>query len=177
MPLPSAPVLSEPSPCRPRCALYSGLKRKCADRNLQHDAFAFGSGSVRALAVPSALRLVLRVEAEVHQRVVLLAGFHQDIAATPAITARRTAARHKLFAAKSQAAVASSTGGHSYSGFIYEHCDLFPLALRNPLRPREPRAEERKKPRMTRLQCTEKPNSLGVSRYIRSATARMSDAA
>src|SRR3954453_10365807 len=26
---PSAPVLLEPSPWRPRCALYSGLKRKC----------------------------------------------------------------------------------------------------------------------------------------------------
>src|SRR5215471_3691690 len=28
-PSPSRPVLFEPSPCRPRPALYSGLKRKC----------------------------------------------------------------------------------------------------------------------------------------------------
>jgi hypothetical protein len=61
-----------------------------------------------------------------HQRIVLLARFHQHIAATPAIAARRTAARHKLFPAKGHATVASAAGGHSYLGFIYEHDDLYP---------------------------------------------------
>jgi hypothetical protein len=56
-----------------------------------------------------------------HQRIVLLARFHQDIAAAPAITARRSAARHKLLAAKGHAAIASSAGGHSYLSFVYEH--------------------------------------------------------
>jgi hypothetical protein len=82
-----------------------------SDRNLQHDPVAFGSGSVRALAVAPALRLVLRIEAEMHQRVVALAGFHQDIAATPAIAAPKGPPRgHELLPAESQAAVAAVPG-------------------------------------------------------------------
>src|SRR5208337_3871646 len=62
-----------------------------ADRHFQHDAFALASGLVGALAVASALSLVFGIEAEVHQRVVALAGLHDDVATASAIAARRKA--------------------------------------------------------------------------------------
>ncbi len=52
-----------------------------ADGHLQHDVVALTAGLVRAFAVASALGLVFGIEAEVHQRVVALAGFHDDVAA------------------------------------------------------------------------------------------------
>ena len=58
-----------------------------AHRNLQHDALALAAGPVGAFAVTAALRLVLGIEAEVDQRVVALAGFHDDIAAASAVAA------------------------------------------------------------------------------------------
>src|SRR6185503_12668633 len=51
------------------------------DRNFQDDVFAIASGAVGALAVASALAFVFRVEAEMDERIVALAGFHNDVAA------------------------------------------------------------------------------------------------
>src|SRR5208283_4315245 len=78
-----------------------------ADGHLQHDVAALAAGLVRAFAVASALGLVFRIEAEVHERVVTLAGFHDDVAAAPAVTARWTAARHELLTPEGHAAVAA----------------------------------------------------------------------
>ena len=59
-----------------------------------------------------ALGFVFGIEAEVHQRVVALAGFHDDIAAAAAVAAGRAAARHELLAPEGHAAVAAVAGLH-----------------------------------------------------------------
>jgi hypothetical protein len=56
-----------------------------------------------------------------NQRVVPLAGFHDDIATPTAITAGWAATRHKLLPPKSQAAVAAVAGLYANCGFINEH--------------------------------------------------------
>src|ERR1700759_690139 len=58
-----------------------------AHRHLQYQVVAVASSAVRSSAVPSTVRLVLWVEAEVHQRIVPLAGLHHHVAAATAITA------------------------------------------------------------------------------------------
>jgi len=95
-----------------------------------------------------------RVEAEMHQRIVLLARFHQHIAATPAIPPEGPPRGTNFFPAKGHAAVASAAGSYSYLGFVYEHCDLLPSPFVLPAPAPAIRAEERKKPRMTRLHST-----------------------
>ena len=64
------------------------------------------AGAIAAFAMPSALRLVFGIKAEVHQRIVALAGFHDHISALAAIATRRPAARNKLLAAEGHAAIA-----------------------------------------------------------------------
>jgi hypothetical protein len=71
--------------------------------------------------VTSALRLVLGVEAEVDERVVALAGFHEDITTTSAVSAARSTAWNKLLSPEGHAAVAATTGGNANFCFIYEH--------------------------------------------------------
>src|SRR5579863_7440337 len=90
-------------------------------RNFQHDIDALAPGLVRALAVTASLGLVLGVKAEMHERVVPLAGFHDDVAAFTAVTARRTAAGDELLPAKGHAAVAAVSGFHANFGFIDKH--------------------------------------------------------
>ena len=92
-----------------------------ADRNLQDDALALAAGLVGAFAVTAALGLVFGIEAEVHQRVVALAGFHDDVAAVPAVAARGPAARHEFLATEGHAAVAAVAGLDSNFGFVNEH--------------------------------------------------------
>src|SRR6202041_1190312 len=72
-------------------------------------------------AVPTALRLVLRVETEMHQRVVPLAGFHHYVAAVSAIAAGGAAAGYKLLPAKGHAAVAAIPRLHPDSCFVNKH--------------------------------------------------------
>src|SRR6266567_1058980 len=55
----------------------------------------------------AALRAVLRIEAEVDERVVALAGLHDDIAALAAVAAGRPAPRDKFFPPKGHAAIAA----------------------------------------------------------------------
>ena len=92
-----------------------------ADRNLQDDVFALAAGLVGAFAVTSALGLVFGIEAEVDQRVVALAGFHDDVAAVAAVAAGGPAARHELLAPEGHAAVAAVAGFHPNFGFVNEH--------------------------------------------------------
>ena len=92
-----------------------------AHRHFQDNPFAVAAGFLRALAVPSALGLVFRIEAEMHQRVVALARFHPDVAAPAAIAARRPAARNELLPPERHAAVAAIPSLHSNFGFIDKH--------------------------------------------------------
>ena len=92
-----------------------------ADGNFQDDVLALAAGLVGAFAVTSALGLVFGIEAEVNQRVVALAGFHDDVAAMTAVAAGRSSARHELLAAKGHAAIAAVAGFDSNFCFINEH--------------------------------------------------------
>ena len=77
------------------------------DRHLNRQALAFVTGAIAAFAVPSALRRVFRIEAKMQQRIAVNGRHHDDVAATAAIAAAWTAARHVLLAAERQAAVAA----------------------------------------------------------------------
>ena len=98
-----------------------GVVERGADGHLQRDGAAVLAGAVRSHAVLAALRFVLGVEAEMNQRVVALAGFHQDVAAASAVAARRAAARHELLAAEGHAAVAAVAGFDANFDFVDEH--------------------------------------------------------
>src|SRR5947209_16294852 len=49
-----------------------------ADRDLEQHVFTFAPGAVGTFTVPSALGLVLGIETEMDERVMPLAGFHDD---------------------------------------------------------------------------------------------------
>ncbi len=85
------------------------------------DVDAFAAGFVGAFAVASALRLVFGIETEVDQRVVALAGFHDDVATLAAVAAGGASAGNELFAAKRETAVAAVAGFDSNCGFVDEH--------------------------------------------------------
>ena len=69
----------------------------------------------------AALRFVFWVEAKMDERVVPLAGFHDDVAALAAIAARGPSTRNKLLPPKSKTAVAAVAGLYANCGFINEH--------------------------------------------------------
>ena len=98
------------------------VKRR-ADRDLQNDGVAVEAGAVGAQAVFAALRLVLRVIAEVNQCVVALRADHNDVAATAAVAARGPAAGNELLAPEGHAAVAAVAGLDANFCFIDEHGD------------------------------------------------------
>src|SRR5579859_4131031 len=91
------------------------------DRNFQQHVAAVASGFVGAFAVASALRFVLGIETEMHQRVVALAGLHDDVATLAAVAARRSAARDELLAPEGHAAVSAVAGFDFDFGFVDEH--------------------------------------------------------
>jgi hypothetical protein len=72
----------------------------------------------------SALRLVFGVETEVHQSVVALARFHNDVAAIAAIAAGRPTPRNVLFPTEGETAVTAVPSLYSDCGFIDEHEDV-----------------------------------------------------
>src|SRR3954462_322019 len=53
--------------------------------NLQRDALALFARAVGTFTVAPALGFVFRIETEMHERVVALAGFHDDVATAAAI--------------------------------------------------------------------------------------------
>jgi hypothetical protein len=71
--------------------------------------------------MPPALRLVLRIEAKVNQRIVPLARLHDDVAPAPAIPARRPAPRNKLFPPEGNATIAPVPGLNPNPGLINKH--------------------------------------------------------
>src|SRR5262249_24578210 len=98
-----------------------GVINDRSDRDFQQNIFALAPGFVRPFAVSSAFTLVLGIEAEVDQRVMALAGFHDNVAALAAISAGRASARNKLLAAEGDATIAAVAGFYSNCGFVNEH--------------------------------------------------------
>src|SRR5581483_4791343 len=92
-----------------------------ADGNFEDDVRAFAAGAIRAFAVASALGVVFGVEAEVDERVVALAGFHDDVAAASAVSAAGASAGHEFLATKRHTAVAAVPGFYADFSFIDEH--------------------------------------------------------
>src|ERR1017187_2435160 len=82
-----------------------------SDRNFQD----------QALAVASALRRVFGIKAEMHQRVVPLAGLHHDVAALAPVAAGRSAARDELLPPEGHATVPAISRFNPNFGFIDEH--------------------------------------------------------
>ena len=99
------------------------VEERGADGNLEGDVAAVEAGAVGAHAVFAALRLVLGVIPKMNERVVALAGHHEDVAAAAAVAARGPAAGHKLLAPEGHAAVAAVAGFDANFGFVDEHGD------------------------------------------------------
>src|ERR1700733_9929383 len=99
-----------------------------ADRHFQNHILALFAAAVGALAVPSALRLMFGIEAEVNQRVMPLARFHDHVTAASAIATGGTAAGNKLLPPEGHAAIAAVPSLHSNSCFIDEHSAFISVA-------------------------------------------------
>jgi hypothetical protein len=92
-----------------------------ADRDLEDDVLAIATCAVRALTVPSAITFVFRIEAEVDQRIVTLAGFHNNVTAAATIATGWPATRYKFFPAEGHTAVAAVACFDADNSFVYEH--------------------------------------------------------
>ena len=68
-----------------------------------------------------ALPGVLRIEAQVQQRIHVRIRLHNDVAAASAIAAARTPTGHVLLAPKRKTAVAAIAGLHANANFIDKH--------------------------------------------------------
>src|ERR1700722_17403033 len=90
-------------------------------RDFQNHVTTVPAGFVRTFAMAPALGFVLWIEAEVHQRVVALAGFHDDVATLTAVAAGRSAARNELLPPEGHAAIAPVPGLDSNFGLIDKH--------------------------------------------------------
>ena len=84
-----------------------GVVNDGSHRNRNIDGRPVAPRAVAAFAMPPALGRVFGIETEMQQRVVMLAGDQDDVAAAPAIAAAGTSAWDVLLAAKRQAAVAA----------------------------------------------------------------------
>ena len=92
-----------------------------ADRNFQDDILPITASPVRAFAVASAFRVVLRIKSKVDQSIVPLAGFHNDVAAAPTISTRRASTGNIFLPPESNAAIATVTCFHPNFGLIDKH--------------------------------------------------------
>src|SRR5277367_1037681 len=89
--------------------------------HLQSDVLTLAATAVGAFAVFSALGLVLRVIAEMDERIVTFARLHDDVAAAAAVAAGGAAAGHEFFAAKGHTSVAAVAGFYFDLCFIDKH--------------------------------------------------------
>ncbi len=96
-----------------------------AHRHLQGRHFARIARAVRSQPMSAPLRLVLRVEPEMHQRIVAQRRRHQDVAAMPPVPARRSAARNKLLPPEGHAPVPTIARFDPDSCFIDKHSGSF----------------------------------------------------
>lgn len=92
-----------------------------ADGNFEDDVESVASGAVGTHAVLAALGAVEGVVAEVHEGVVALGGFHDDVAAAATVTTGGPATGNEFFAAEGHAAVTTVTGLDADFGFVDEH--------------------------------------------------------
>src|ERR1700722_3180023 len=92
-----------------------------SDRNFQNNTVTIASSFVRTFAVTSALRRVLGIETEMDQRVVALAGFHDNVPALAAVSAGRTAARNKFLPPEGHAAISAVAGLNPNFRLIDKH--------------------------------------------------------
>src|SRR5580658_1574905 len=98
-------------------------------RHLQRDRFAVQPRTVRAHPVLPALRLVLRVIAEMNQSIMPLCRLHHYVAAAPTVAAGRPTPRYKFLAPESHAAVAAVASLYPDFRFINKHCLLLSILL------------------------------------------------
>ena len=70
---------------------------------------------------PATLGLVLRIKAELKQRVLVPGRHKDDVTAAAAIASARAAARHELLAPERETPVAAVAGLHQDSYFVDEH--------------------------------------------------------
>ncbi len=89
--------------------------------DLQNDVRTLAARAIRAFAVFSALGFVLRVVAEMDERIVALARLHDDVAAAAAVAAGGSPSGHEFFAAKGHASVAAVAGFYFDLCFIDKH--------------------------------------------------------
>jgi hypothetical protein len=75
--------------------------------------------------MPAALGFVFGIKTELDERVLVLGGNQEDIAAPATVTAAGTAARNVLLAAKGQAAVAAIAGLDQNASFVDEQLGDF----------------------------------------------------
>ena len=68
-----------------------------------------------------ALGLIFRIEPKMNQRVMTLAGFHNDVAPIATVATRRAASRNKLLPAESEASIPAIPSLYSNCGFIDKH--------------------------------------------------------
>src|SRR6185437_11132568 len=64
------------------------------------DIFPVSAGSFAAFSMPAAFGSMLRVEAKMEERIVVLAGDENHVSTLAAIPAARTPSRNKLFSSK-----------------------------------------------------------------------------
>jgi hypothetical protein len=64
------------------------------------------------------------IKAEMEERVVVRAGFHDNIAAAAPIATARTTARHKLLTPERKTSVTAIAGLHGYRNFVNEHLKM-----------------------------------------------------
>jgi len=91
------------------------------DGHLHFAVIAVAAGLVRSFPMGAALRLVLRVIAQVEEGVVVEGRHDNDVAAAAAIAAGRAALGDELLAPEGQAAVAAVAGLHVDFYLIDEH--------------------------------------------------------
>jgi hypothetical protein len=92
-----------------------------ADRDFENNVFSIATGAIGTFTVPPAIAFVFRIEAEVNQRIVALAGFHDDVTTAAAVTAGWAASGNKFFAAEGHAAVAAVACFNADNSFVYKH--------------------------------------------------------
>ena len=92
-----------------------------AHRHAHNQIITFATGTIRTFAMRTALGNVLRVIAQVQQRVQRAISYKDNIAAATAIASRWTTTRHKLLAPESRNTVTSVTPLHVNLGAINKH--------------------------------------------------------
>src|SRR5258706_15255975 len=90
-------------------------------RRLNVDRIAVVAFAIATLAVPAALGFVFGIKTKMEQRVVVLAGHHNHVAAAASVATAGSTARDKLFATERKTAVAAISGFHGADYFIDEH--------------------------------------------------------